>query len=159
MNPRHRSGRIGLARRSNGPRNGPRNGPVNGPVNGRRRAAGLVPPGVELAAQWAWRFLVVTAAIAVCVYLVASLSEIVIPVLVALLVCALISPPVQFLRRHRWPKVLAILAVLVGLLLIVGGLALLVTTQIRSGLPQLEARGPSRGTTASAHTCGSDLSI
>ncbi|WP_210414814.1 AI-2E family transporter [Microlunatus elymi] len=130
MNPRHRSVRIGLARRSNGPR------------NGFRRTA--VPPAVELAAQWAWRFLVVVGAIAVCVYLVASLSEIVIPVLVALLVCALISPPVQFLRRHRWPKVLAILAVLVGLLLIVGGLALLVTTQIRSGLPGLEARSVAR---------------
>ncbi|QDP98587.1 AI-2E family transporter [Microlunatus elymi] len=103
-----------------------------------------MPPAVELAAQWAWRFLVVVGAIAVCVYLVASLSEIVIPVLVALLVCALISPPVQFLRRHRWPKVLAILAVLVGLLLIVGGLALLVTTQIRSGLPGLEARSVAR---------------
>ncbi|WP_230207831.1 AI-2E family transporter [Microlunatus sp. Gsoil 973] len=136
MNPSHRSGRIGLARRFNGPLNGP----FSGSLHGSRRTTTVVPPGVEVAAQWAWRFLVITAAVAVCVYLVATLSEIVIPLLIALLVCALISPPVQFLRRHGWPKALAILAVLVGLLLVVGGLALLVTTQIRSGLPQLEAR-------------------
>jgi len=105
---------------------------------------GGLPPGVELAGQWAWRFLVIAAAITVCGYVVATLSEIVIPVLVALLVCALVSPPMQFLNRHRWPKWLALAVPLIGVLVIVGGLALLVTVQIRAGLPALEARSVTR---------------
>ncbi|AYG04980.1 hypothetical protein D7I44_16605 [Gryllotalpicola protaetiae] len=88
---------------------------------------------MQLAGQWAWRFLVVAAAITVCVYVVAALSEIVIPVLVALLVCALVAPPMQFFQRLRWPKWLALAVSLIGVLVIVGGLALLLTVQIRSG--------------------------
>lgn len=109
-----------------------------------REGGGGLPPGVELAGQWAWRFLAVAAAITVCVYVVAALSEIVIPVLVALLVCALVAPPMQFLQRLRWPKWLALAVSLIGVLVIVGGLALLVTVQIRSGLPELEARSVTR---------------
>lgn len=108
------------------------------------RTGGGLPPGVELAGAWAWRFLVVAAAIAVCGYVIATLSEIVIPVLVALLVCALISPPVHFLQSRRWPKWLAIAVSLIGFLVIVGGLALLVTVQVRSGLPALESRSVTR---------------
>lgn len=110
----------------------------------RSASPAVVPPGVELAGQWSWRFLVIAAAIAVCGYLIAVLSEIVIPLLIALLACALLSPPMSFLQRHRWPKWLAIAASLIGLLVIVGGLALLVTTQIRSGLPRLESRSVER---------------
>lgn len=119
-----------------------RTGPGHPARSHRTRSA--LPPGVELAGQWAWRFLVVAAAVAVCAYLVAALSEIVIPLLLALLVCALLSPPVQFLLRHRWPRWLAISTSLLGTLVLVGGLALLVTTQIRSGLPGLEARSVER---------------
>jgi putative heme transporter len=97
-----------------------------------------LPIGMDIAGQWAWRILVIVAVLVVFGYLIATLSEIVIPFLIALLFSALLMPLVQLLERHRWPKWLAIVTSLIVTLVVIGGLALLVTSQIRSGLPHLE---------------------
>ncbi len=60
---------------------------------------GNVPHGVELAASWSWRLLVIAAAVAVLGWLIAFLAVIVIPVVVALLVTALVVPLVEWLTR------------------------------------------------------------
>lgn len=112
----------------------------NGPAAAERQRTiqrGL-PVTVDLAGQWAWRLLAVVAVLAVFVYLVSTLEEIVVPFLLALLIAALLTPPVQLLIRHRWPKWLAILVALVVTVLIVAGLVFLVTQQVRAGLPHLE---------------------
>jgi predicted PurR-regulated permease PerM len=93
---------------------------------------------MEIAAQWSWRILVIVAVLVVFVYLIASLSEIVIPFMIALLISALLIPFVRLLERHRWPKWSAIVTSLVLTVVVVGGLALLVTLQVRAGLPHLE---------------------
>jgi predicted PurR-regulated permease PerM len=74
------------------------------------------------------------------IFLVIQLRYIVIPLLVAVLISALLVPLVQFLRRHSWPKWLAVTVAMVGLLAIVSGLIVLVVTQITSDFPSLRDR-------------------
>ncbi|HEY9393568.1 MAG TPA: AI-2E family transporter, partial [Nocardioides sp.] len=54
-----------------------------------------VPYGVELSAQWAWRFLVIVAAGYLIVRALGFLSIVVVPVVIALLIAALVSPVVN----------------------------------------------------------------
>ena len=49
-----------------------------------------VPYGVDLAAAWSWRLLIIAAAAALVGYLISFLAVIVIPVVVALLISALV---------------------------------------------------------------------
>ncbi|MFP3465328.1 AI-2E family transporter [Leifsonia sp. SIMBA_070] len=97
-----------------------------------------VPSGVRAASEWSWRLLAIVALAAVVVYLVTIFSDIVIPLLVALLVTALLQPTVASLIRRHWPKWLAILVCLVAFAAVVAGLVLLVVWQVRAGLPRLE---------------------
>lgn len=87
-------------------------------------ARAQVPWGVDLAAAWAWRFLVIVAAGTVLVWALWQVKVVTIPLLVALLITALASPLVGLLRRARVPKGLAAgITVVLGL----GIVALLVT--------------------------------
>jgi predicted PurR-regulated permease PerM len=113
------------------------------PAAGLTRRAEIeraTPVSVEIAGGWAWRILAITAVIALFVFLVASVKEIAIPFLVALLIAALLTPFVNLLRRHHWPHWLAIVVALLLTVVVVGGLLFLVVTQIRAGLPGLEKK-------------------
>jgi predicted PurR-regulated permease PerM len=86
---------------------------VAGPSNFSRAQ---VPWGLDLAAAWAWRFLVIVAAGIVLARAIGFLSVVVLPVVIALLITALVGPVVLGLQRLRLPRGLAsILVVLVGL--------------------------------------------
>jgi len=99
-----------------------------------------VPIGMRVAGAFSWRLLVVGAALAVVIALVVLLQDIVVPFLVALLLCALLAPMSAFLQRHRWPKWTAVLSCFVAIVLVIGAIALIVTAQIRYDLPSLEQR-------------------
>jgi predicted PurR-regulated permease PerM len=58
-----------------------------------------VPYGVDLAAAWSWRFLVIVAAGVVLVKAVGMLALVVLPVIVALFLAALLQPVVALLAR------------------------------------------------------------
>jgi predicted PurR-regulated permease PerM len=58
-----------------------------------------VPYGVDLAAAWSWRLLVIAGATALVGYLISFLAVVVIPVIVALLISALVVPVVDWLER------------------------------------------------------------
>jgi len=58
-----------------------------------------VPYGVDLAAAWAWRMLIIAAALVALGYLISFLAVLVIPVVVALLISALVVPIVDWLER------------------------------------------------------------
>jgi predicted PurR-regulated permease PerM len=98
----------------------------------------VVPHGMVVAGAWAWRILVLAGVIALFVWLVMQLRLIVIPLLVSLLLAALLVPLVQFLRRHRWPKWLAVTVAELGLIGVVTGLIYLIVWQVRTGLPDLQ---------------------
>ncbi|HEX6246283.1 MAG TPA: AI-2E family transporter [Nocardioidaceae bacterium] len=75
-----------------------------------------VPYGVDLAAAWAWRFLVIVAAGYVVLWVLARFSVIVIPLVVALLFAALAAPMVDLLQRAGLRRGLAsVMAVFTGL--------------------------------------------
>ncbi|MCU1556837.1 MAG: family transporter [Microbacteriaceae bacterium] len=97
-----------------------------------------MPIGMHIAGVWSWRVLVVVGVVAVFVYLIVQLREIVVPFMVAILLAALLVPFVHFLQRHRWPKWLAIAVAEIGLIAIVAGLVVLVVFQIRGGFPDLQ---------------------
>ncbi|WP_286345417.1 AI-2E family transporter [Frondihabitans sucicola] len=105
---------------------------------GTLHADDTVTNGMKIAGAWGWRILVVVACFAVLIYLITTLSEIVIPFLIALLISALLKPAVTALVHRRWPKWLAIVVTLLGTLIVFGALVLLVVSQVRAGLPALE---------------------
>lgn len=83
-----------------------------------------VPHGVDLAAAWSWRLLVIAAGLALLGYLVSFFAVVVIPVVVALLVTALVSPLVERLTRIGLGRGLASFLVVV---LTIGAVSLLLT--------------------------------
>jgi len=78
-------------------------------------AADTVSWGLQVAAAWALRFLLVVAALVVLLNLLNSISLVTITVIVAIMISALLQPAVGVLRRYRVPRVpAAILVFLLG---------------------------------------------
>ena len=100
-------------------------------------ARGQVPYGVDLAAAWAWRFLVIAAATYLVLWLMAFFSVIAVPVAVALLVAALVSPLVHRMHRLGVPRGLAAGLVVLGGLASVALLLTFVGTQVAAGATDL----------------------
>jgi predicted PurR-regulated permease PerM len=96
-----------------------------------------VPHGVELAASWSWRLLVIAAAAALVGWLVAFLAVIVIPVVVALLITALVVPLVEWLARHGIRRSLAAILVVIGTIAGVGALLTFAGAQVAQGANDL----------------------
>ncbi|MEU7872456.1 AI-2E family transporter [Dactylosporangium sp. NPDC049140] len=115
-----------------------------------------IPRGIRVAGAWSWRVILVVAAAYLLLRLLATLSVVVIPVAVALLLAALFEPAAAGLRNRGVNRSLAAGLVLVtGLLVVGGGLTLIVQTfisqfddlalQVGQGVDQVQnwlARGP-----------------
>ncbi|HEY0814423.1 MAG TPA: AI-2E family transporter [Pseudonocardia sp.] len=98
-----------------------------------------VPRGLRVAAALGWRLLVVAVSLWVLGQIIAYLSGIFIPVAIALLLAALLSPAVKRLTDWRVPRGLATAMVLVGGLAALGVLMTFVVRTIVGGVPQLGA--------------------
>lgn len=72
-----------------------------------------VPYGVDLAAAWSWRMLVIAGALLVVGYVISYLAVLVIPVVVALLLAALVVPVVDWLERNGVRRSVAAILVVV----------------------------------------------
>lgn len=107
------------------------------------RSSEAVPPGVRIAAAWSWRIILIAAAIALAVFVIVELREIVIPVLVAVVVAALLVPFKNFLVRHRWPRWAAIVVAELSIIAAVAGLLYLVVTQVTAGFGDVRDRAVS----------------
>jgi predicted PurR-regulated permease PerM len=90
-------------------------------------AEAKVPHGVDLAAAWGWRFLVIVAAGYVILRGVALFEVVVLPLVIALLFAALLVPLVGLLHRAGFPRGLA------SILVEAGGLGLVVVLLIVAG--------------------------
>ena len=87
-----------------------------------------VPTGLQVAADWAWRAIMVGALIFGLGWLARYLSEVFIPLAVAILLAALLSPVAHRLRAWGSPRgVATAITVLGGLALIAGALTLIFT--------------------------------
>jgi putative heme transporter len=97
-----------------------------------------VPRGLRVAAAWTWRLLLLIAALFAALWLVGRLHVVVIPLVIATLLSALLSPAVTILRnRVRMNKSLATALVLVTGLAAVGATLYLVISQFIAGSDQL----------------------
>lgn len=89
-----------------------------------------VPRGVRVAAAYAWRFLLIAAAVGVAIWIIIQLKMLVIPLLIAILIAALVWPAFTLMLRHQWPRWLAIVVSVLGTIAIVSGLFWLAIWQI-----------------------------
>jgi predicted PurR-regulated permease PerM len=89
-----------------------------------------VPRGLQVAAAWSWRVILVVALLWGIAWLVRFLSEVFIPVAVAILLTALMLPVANALRKGRWglPRaaatavtVIGAVAAIVAVLIVIGG--------------------------------------
>jgi len=97
-----------------------------------------VPRSLRLAAAYSWRLLVIAAAAAAVLWVVGRLHLVLIPLSIALLLSALLSPLVGWLRRRvRMHRSLATAIVLIGGIAAVVGTLTAVISQFVSGLPKL----------------------
>ena len=99
-----------------------------------------VPYGVDLAASWAWRVLVVGATAYFIGRLIAKFEVIVLPVVVALLLTALVIPLVNRLQRWGLPRGVAALLVVLGSLALIALLLTFAGQQVASSANDLAAQ-------------------
>jgi predicted PurR-regulated permease PerM len=79
-----------------------------------------VPYGVDLAAAWSWRFLVIVGAAGVVLWVLGQVTIVLVPVFAALFIAALTAPVVQALSRAipRGPATLLVVLALLGLVVL-----------------------------------------
>jgi predicted PurR-regulated permease PerM len=102
-----------------------------------RRDDEAVEPIVRKTAAWAWRLLVILAALVAFLWVVKKLEIIVVPVLLALMLSALLVQAVDWLDRRGAPRGGAVALVLFGGFAILGGILTFVISQFVVGLPDL----------------------
>lgn len=95
------------------------------------------PSLLDRAAGFSWRYLLVIAAIAVTFYAVAVVKVVIIPLILALFLTAVLSPPVQWFKRRGWSPILATWAVIAIVIPLTVGLGFLLVPSFVDGLGPL----------------------
>jgi len=106
----------------------------------RRDPTAAVPYPLRVASAVSWRILVVAGALTLLGYVIINLTVVFIPLAVGLLLTALLGPVVNLLARHRVPRGLATLVVVVVGLAVLGGLLAFVIQAFVAGLPDLRVQ-------------------
>lgn len=98
-----------------------------------------IPAGIDIAAAWSWRILLISGAGALIIWLLRYFSEVTIPIAVAVLLTALSVGMVDWLSRHRIPRIIATFLVVIAIFAIFLGLLTLVGQQLATQLDDLKA--------------------
>lgn len=78
---------------------------------------------MRAAAGWAWRFVVIVAAIAILVYLFSTFSTLVIPILVSIVLAVGLFPVFRFLvEKAHFPRMAASITTVLALIMVITGL-------------------------------------
>jgi predicted PurR-regulated permease PerM len=96
-----------------------------------------VTPLVRKTAAWAWRLLIIFAAIVALLWVAKKIEVIVVPVALATMLAALLLPVVDILDRRGAPRGAAVALVLLGGIAVVGGILTFVVSQFIEGAPAL----------------------
>ncbi|HTF12169.1 MAG TPA: AI-2E family transporter [Asanoa sp.] len=96
-----------------------------------------VPYSLRISAAWSWRLLVLAIAVYGVVRVVGILRFVMIPLAIALLLTAFLSPAVGWLLRARFHRTFAVVVVMICGLAAVAGTLTLVVNEFVSGAPQL----------------------
>ena len=100
-------------------------------------ARAQVPYGMDLAAAWAWRFIVISIAGLAILWLLNFFVVVVLPLTVALLIAALVGPVVTWLMKLGLPRQLAAMVVVLGLIGVIVLMVAFVSNQVLSGMGDL----------------------
>ncbi|WP_082178202.1 MULTISPECIES: AI-2E family transporter [Micrococcaceae] len=96
-----------------------------------------IPYGIRIAASWAWRLGLILLVGGTLIWLLARISFLLIPVMVAALLAGLLSPIVAWLKRHGTPGGLAVAVTVLGFIGLIAGALALVGRQLFSGFGEL----------------------
>ena len=107
---------------------------ATGPSNLRRAE---VPYGLDLAAGWAWRILLIAGAAYLLMWLVGFFAVVTVPIAVALLISALAAPFVQLLTHIGVPRGLSALLIVILGFAVVGALLTFAGNQVADGAKDL----------------------
>ena len=113
-------------------------------LNRERKLAGTadqtVPRAFRIAADWAWRLIVIAVAAAGLWWAASKVSLVIISVMIAILLAGLLTPVVYFLRKRGvWAGLATAIAEL-GMIALVLGLLALVGQQLTSGISALSGQ-------------------
>lgn len=103
-----------------------------------------VPWTLQVAAAWAWRLLLLGAALASVCYIIYRIQIVIIPALIAILLTVMFEPLMRvFVKYCRFPKSLAAAVSLILGMVVVFGLSGIASSQIINNIPELlqSARG------------------
>ena len=114
------------------------------PRRGRGTAIG---EGLTWAARWSLRVILVSAGAFLIWTVIGLLWSVIFPVILAVIVTAVLWPPVAWLRKHRFPPALASATVLLVGMIILAGLIALIATSVAGSIPEI-TRSASSGLTA-----------
>ncbi|UXA18596.1 AI-2E family transporter [Mycobacterium sp. SMC-4] len=96
-----------------------------------------VPLLVRKTTAWAWRLLVIGAAVVATIWVIAQVQLIVVSVAISIILCALLLPQVDRLTRWGVPRGLSVASVLLVSGAALGGVLTFVISQLIAGLPEL----------------------
>jgi putative heme transporter len=99
-----------------------------------------VPWAYDLAAAWAWRFIVIAVALLMVLWTLKFFVVVVFPLVIALFIAALTAPLVSLLERARVPRKLAAFVVVAGGLAVVALLLTFVGQQVASSADELSQK-------------------
>lgn len=99
-----------------------------------------VPRGLRIAGAWSWRTLALVAVIVLVCIVIIELRVIIIPVLIAIVLTALLTPVMTLLARWHVPRGFAVAITMLGFLAVVGALLWLVINQIYGEASELQHR-------------------
>lgn len=96
-----------------------------------------IPPAMRAASEWAWRLLVIAGAVVAFAYLLGFVSEAVIPVVVATLLAAMLSPVNGWLRARLGRKAPAAALTVLTTVAGIGLLLFLIGSQLTGGFTEM----------------------
>lgn len=96
-----------------------------------------VPQGIQIAAAWSWRLVVIGVAVYAALHIFGRLQVVMVPLAISLLLSALLQPAVAWLRRHHVPSSLAAAFVLIAGIAAVSGILTAVVRAFINGIPDL----------------------
>jgi predicted PurR-regulated permease PerM len=97
----------------------------------------FVPETLQLATEWSWRLLLIVGASAMIIFLLAQLSFLVVPLMIAVLLSALAAPLNLLLLRWKFPRWLATFSTVVLFLGFITTLMWLVINEVMRGWAQV----------------------
>jgi predicted PurR-regulated permease PerM len=118
----------------------PESAPAPAPGGGRPAPASVVPWGLRVAGESAWRLLVLAGLVWVLIQVISSISLLVLAFSAGLLVTALLQPTVARLKRHRVGRGLATAITFITGFVVMGLVGWFVVWQVTENLPTLTER-------------------